>query len=121
MTHNKTKLQVKKLKAEQEQALLDLARLREALKTEVDPDADEGDPDLAEREKVIALLQAMERKLDSIEYALRQAQEGTYGICEGCGEPINPDRLEVVPEATLCIKCKSAAEQGARVRITAAQ
>lgn len=122
MAQNKTKLQIKKLTEDREQALLDLERLREALKVEVDPNADEGDPDLVEREKVMALVQGLERKLESIEYALRQAQEGKYGICERCGEPIDPARLEAVPEATLCVRCKTITErQQARLRTSAAQ
>ena len=119
--NDRTKMQVKKLQEEREQVHLELDRLREALKIEVDPDADEGDPDLVEREKVMALVQGLERKLESIEYALRQAQEGTYGICERCGEPIDPARLEVVPEATLCVRCKSIVEQQSRVRTTTNQ
>lgn len=119
--NDRTKMQVKKLQEEREQVHLELDRLREALKIEVDPDADEGDPDLVEREKVMALVQSLERKLESIEYALRQAQEGTYGICERCGEPIDPARLEVVPEATLCVQCKSIVERQSRVRTTTSQ
>jgi DnaK suppressor protein len=115
MAKSRTTLQVQKLKEERQQALLELDRLREALKSEVDPDADEGDPDLVEREKVMALVQSLERKLESIDYALRQAQGGTYGICERCGEPIDPARLEVVPEATLCVKCKAIVERQARL------
>jgi DnaK suppressor protein len=49
--------------------------------------------------------------LESIDNALRQAQDGRYGICERCGEPIDPARLEVVPEATLCVRCKTATER----------
>ena len=119
--NDRTKMQVKKLQEEREQVHLELDRLREALKIEVDPDADEGDPDLVEREKVMALVQGLERKLESIEYALRQAQEGTYGICERCGEPIDPARLEVVPEATLCVQCKSIVERQSRIRTTTSQ
>lgn len=115
MGRNMTKLHVEKLTEERNQALLELERLREALKTEVDPDADEGDPDLVEREKVMALVQGLERKLESIEYALRQAQEGSYGICERCGEAIDPARLEAIPETTLCVKCKSIVERQSRV------
>jgi len=120
MTQGITKLQVKKLEEEREQAIHDMERLLEILKAEVDPDADEGDPDLAEREKVFALVQGLERKLESIEAALRQAQAGMYGICEGCGKPINPDRLEILPEATLCVACKSLVERGAKVSAIAA-
>jgi len=116
---NRTTSQVEKLKGEREQALLELARLREALKIEVDPDADEGDPDLVEREKVMALVQGLERKLELIDYALRQAQEGTYGICERCGEPIDPARLEIVPEATLCVRCKAIIERQTRLGVPA--
>ena len=116
MVRDRTALQIEKLKQEKEHALVELARLREALKSEVDPDADEGDPDLVEREKVMALVQSLERKLEAIDYALRQARDGTYGICERCGEPIDPARLEAVPEATLCIKCKAIVERQARVR-----
>jgi DnaK suppressor protein len=121
MSHHKATPHVEKLKEEQEQALRELDRLREVLKSEVDPDADEGDPDLVEREKVMALVQTMERKLSSIEYALRQAQAGTYGICERCQEPIDPARLEVVPEATLCVKCKVIVERQARLGTATAQ
>jgi len=121
MAGKKNDLHVKKLEEEREQALAELARLREALKTEVDPDADEGDPDLVEREKVMALVQGLERRFESIEYALRQAKEGAYGICERCGEPIDPARLEAVPEATLCVSCKSIVERQSRVRTTTTQ
>ena len=121
MARDKTALQIEKLQKEREQTLLELRRLREALKSEVDPDADEGDPDLVEREKVLALVQGLERKLEAIDYALRQTQKGTYGICERCGEPIDPARLEAVPEATLCVKCKAIVEQQTRMRPAAAQ
>ncbi len=121
MADNKDDVHVKKLEGEREQVLAELARLREALKSEVDPDADEGDPDLVEREKVMALVQGLERKLESIEYALRQAKKGTYGVCERCGEPIDPARLEAVPEATLCVTCKSLVERQSRVRTTTSQ
>ena len=111
MVPDRTKLQVEKLKAERERVLLDMGRLREAFKSEVDGDVDEGDPNCAEREKVMALVMELDRKLESIENALRQAENGTYGICERCGEPIDPARLEVLPEATLCVRCKSTTER----------
>jgi RNA polymerase-binding protein DksA len=115
MSHDKPALQIeKKLKAEREQMLVTLERLRKTLRSEVDPATDEGDPNFAEHEKVVALVQSLERKLASIDHALRQAQKGSYGICERCGEPIDPARLEVVPETTLCLKCKMIAERQKR-------
>ena len=44
------------------------------------------------------------------EKAFEKLQKGTYGICEDCHKEINPERLEVVPEATLCISCQSKKE-----------
>ena len=41
----------------------------------------------------------------SIKAALRRIEEGSYGDCERCGGPIAASRLEVLPEATLCIDC----------------
>ncbi|MGH9296069.1 MAG: TraR/DksA family transcriptional regulator, partial [Acidimicrobiales bacterium] len=34
--------------------------------------------------------------------------EGTYGSCDACGADIDPDRLEALPWAVLCVACKSA-------------
>jgi len=120
MTSNRKTFQLDKLKEERQRTLRELARQREVLKSEVDPDADEADPDLVEREKVMALVQSLERKLKSIDYALRQARGGRYGICERCGEAIDPARLEIVPEATLCVKCKAITERRTRVAYSAA-
>jgi len=49
-----------------------------------------------------------ERKLISkIDSALQRIEDGTYGICEECGEPIGVERLKARPVTTLCIDCKS--------------
>lgn len=40
-----------------------------------------------------------------IQAALERIAEGTYGVCAACGEEIGESRLEVVPEATRCVKC----------------
>ena len=88
--------------------------MREWLKGEVDVDADEGDPDLAEREKNLSLLMALERKLELVKAALRAMEKGQYGICERCGQPIDPARLEVRPDATLCLNCQREVERSPR-------
>jgi DnaK suppressor protein len=43
-----------------------------------------------------------------IERALEKLDDGTYGICDACGEQIAPERLEALPWATMCISCKAA-------------
>jgi RNA polymerase-binding protein DksA len=53
-----------------------------------------------------------ERMLDAIDAALKRIDEGTYGICTNCGEPIPAERLEAVPWATTCIDCKRKEERG---------
>ncbi len=40
-----------------------------------------------------------------IRKALSRIEEGSYGVCETCGEDINPSRLDVLPESTKCIDC----------------
>jgi len=50
--------------------------------------------------------------LQRIESALQRIEDGEYGVCASCDEPISPHRLEVDPGATLCIECANKAEQG---------
>lgn len=109
----------KELVARERQRLVDeqdritgaIERLREALKGEVDVDLDEGDPDLIEREKNVALLSQLERKLEGVHVALRSMEKGKYGICERCGKEIPAERLEIRPDATLCVTCQVEVEK----------
>ena len=50
--------------------------------------------------------------LTAIDAALERIDEGTFGTCQRCGNPIAPERLEARPWATLCIDCKRREEQG---------
>ena len=45
-----------------------------------------------------------------IDEALRKIEEGAYGLCEECDKPINPERLEALPHARLCIECQRVQE-----------
>jgi len=53
-----------------------------------------------------------ERLLQAIDAALQRIEDGTYGICQSCGEPIAPERLEALPWTTRCIDCKRREERG---------
>jgi len=55
-----------------------------------------------EREKDLAILEAIESELADVEHALRRLDEGTYGTCEACGRPIDDERLQALPAARLC-------------------
>lgn len=57
-----------------------------------------------ETEFNIGLAASEQELLYNIDQALRRIQEGTYGICEECGEPISKNRLKAVPFANYCIK-----------------
>jgi len=49
--------------------------------------------------------------LDKIEKALARIDDGSFGICESCEEPISIKRLEARPETQLCIRCKEDQER----------
>jgi DnaK suppressor protein len=104
----------KRLVQEREQVLEELGHLREFMQAEVDVEPDEGDAEIFEREKNAALIAVLERKLQDVDSALRSIAKGEYGICERCGKPIESGRLEVKPDATLCVSCQTEVERLAR-------
>ncbi len=67
--------------------------------------------DTFEREKGIAIENSVQDLLQQVEEALGRIEDGTYGACEMCGQPIHPDRLRALPYARLCINCKALEEQ----------
>lgn len=60
-----------------------------------------------ERERVLALASIATGRLEEIDVALARLGAGTYGTCAGCRQQIDRARLEAVPEATFCVRCKS--------------
>jgi DnaK suppressor protein len=56
--------------------------------------------------------QLLEREVEQVQAAMRARQTGTYGICQECGQPIPPERLQARPEATLCVDCQRRLEAG---------
>ena len=61
----------------------------------------------AERGEVEALAGNLRESLNDVEAALVKLDNGTFGVCEGCGQPIPPARLEAKPTAKLCMECAS--------------
>jgi RNA polymerase-binding protein DksA len=57
-----------------------------------------------EREKDLSIEQNVRDLLDKIERALKRMDEGTYGVCEICGKPIEKARIKALPYVDLCIK-----------------
>lgn len=100
-----------KLLEDRKEIVEQLAHLKEYMLAEVDVEPDEGDAEIVEREKNAVLIGVLERKLLDIDAALRSIDKGQYGICERCGEEIEIERLEIKPDATLCVKCQAEVER----------
>jgi len=64
-----------------------------------------------EREQGMTLLANTRETLFQTEHALRRIEDGTYGSCESCGNPIGKLRLQAFPRATLCVACKQRQER----------
>jgi DnaK suppressor protein len=63
--------------------------------------------------QVLLSLNENERmRLQEVDESLDRIENGTYGICEECGEPIGLKRLEVRPVAKYCVPCKTKLEKG---------
>jgi|YelNatPaOPRAMG01_1025707.scaffolds.fasta_scaffold00201_1 RNA polymerase-binding transcription factor DksA len=62
----------------------------------------------------LTLLGPKRQELEAIEEALNRIELGTYGLCESCGQPIEPRRLEVMPETPFCRQCMSQKEKLAK-------
>ncbi|MBI2832373.1 MAG: TraR/DksA C4-type zinc finger protein, partial [Chloroflexi bacterium] len=59
-----------------------------------------------ELEKRLSMEKRLAEQLAEVEHALQKFDEGTYGLCDICGQPIPPARLEALPQASLCLECK---------------
>lgn len=68
-----------------------------------------------ELEKRLALENRVRKEMASVEHALSKIEKGTYGLCESCGEPINPERLEARPQSVLCLNCKASLAKNGKV------
>jgi DnaK suppressor protein len=102
------------LNAEYELAVAENQKLRlvEIGDAAGDDQADSGSK-TAERDAATSLLRTLHDRRQQAEVALQRLDEGTYGNCEGCGNPIPMARLEVFPSATTCVACKSIRERRA--------
>lgn len=101
-----------KLLAQRDEIQREIDRLMSLLEHgEIDPSEDEADPDVVERETTMALVEALESRKSEVQLALAKIESGGYGVCERCGEPIDPERLKIMPEATMCVRCKSLTEK----------
>jgi DnaK suppressor protein len=86
------------------------ARLGDAVGDAGDDSADAGAKTF-QREHELALTQNARELLTQIERALARIEDGSYGVCESCGEAIGKARLQAFPRAVLCVSCKQREER----------
>jgi DnaK suppressor protein len=66
------------------------------------------------RQVLLGLSERERALLHQIDDALDRIDDGTFGVCDECGDNIGESRLEAVPYAILCVECKANEETGAR-------
>ncbi|PWB38653.1 MAG: hypothetical protein C3F02_02990 [Parcubacteria group bacterium] len=67
---------------------------------------DENAAEVATFEKNLSLEKTLEVSLFNVNKAIEKIEQGKYGLCERCGQPISLERLEAFPSATSCMSCK---------------
>lgn len=100
------------LQEEYGQTLTDITELqRERLTDSAGDDQADTGTKTFEREQEITLANAILERITQVERALERLDEGSYGWCERCGNPIPVERLAAFPSATLCVSCKQLEER----------
>lgn len=100
------------LQAEHERVLEEMVQRQSdrASDSSGDDQADTG-TETFEREQELILANGILERVNQAEHALSRLDNGTYGQCERCGNPIPKARLEAFPVATLCVTCKQLEER----------
>ena len=99
------------LEKERERAQAQIARPLPTAMTSPQADALDCAADLSLWTIAQATHLAAKRRLMQAEMALARLVAGTYGVCQECGSAINPERLEAMPTAVLCVSCQRRAER----------
>ena len=75
---------------------------------------EEGATEAMELETRLALERRSTEILSEVEHALQKLEQGTYGLCDACGQSIDMERLEIRPQANLCLACKTRQAKNAK-------
>ena len=82
----------------------------------INPDRSDLARQYGQQNRELLLFARAEQQLAEIEQALARLKRGNYGACIRCGQRIQPERLEVMPETRLCVKCS--ADVGGEFEVT---
>jgi len=121
--HERSEAETAKIKAALNERLVELREEYDSTLSEItelqrdrltdsagDDQADTGTKTF-EREQEITLANNILERITQVERALERLDEGGYGWCERCGNPIPVERLAAFPSATLCVTCKQLEER----------
>ena len=109
-----------RLESEQKRLTEELAQIKSSTRTD---ERREGSPfgkreeeatEALELEKRLTLEKRILDQLAGVGHALQKFEEGTYGLCDSCGKPIDPARLDALPQANLCLECKAQQAKNAK-------
>ncbi len=109
-----TKLDLEKIRKQlllEKAEILQNAQEGSGLPLHLNPDRDDLAQDYITLEKDVAIKAIEREQLEQIDKALERIDEGTYGLCQECQEPIPSERLEILPYALLCVHCQSKQER----------
>ena len=114
----KTKEQLRKILENLRQEILDEVKVQKEKARSKDYMGDLGDCATSDMVAEYAHIfgERLRRRLILIEEALEAIEDGDYGFCEECEEPINEKRLLLMPFARLCVRCQSELERRAKMR-----
>lgn len=112
--HHRTRLETERKRLGEELDTLESANRPAETRREGSPfgKREEEASESLELEKRVALEKQIGEHLTEVEHALHKIEEGTYGLCDSCGKPIAPERLEALPQAGLCVECKAKNAKG---------
>lgn len=114
----KIREQLRKILENMRQEILDEVKVQKEKARSKDYTGDLGDyatsDMLAEYAHIFG--ERLRRRLILIEEALEAIEDGDYGFCEECEEPISEKRLQLMPFARFCVRCQSELERRAKMR-----
>jgi len=99
------------LRAEYDQAIADLNALQQSANDGAGDDQADAGTKTFEREQELSIANNRLDLLTQMERAIERIDDGTYGRCESCGNPIPKARLQAFPSATLDVACKQREER----------
>jgi RNA polymerase-binding transcription factor DksA len=89
-----------------------IATLEVSLEYKPDYGLGGGSPAVTRWEMDRAMLEQLRERAERLEEARLEMMQGTYGICTDCGKPIHPDRLAILPDTQMCVRCARAGTRG---------